>query len=63
MALSETTAKDLARGIEVAANSFNEAVGHANRAGLVVNVTAHERGTIKVQVYWPLSGSSEALIP
>ena len=48
MALSETTAKDLARGIEVAAKSFNEAVGHANRAGLVVNVTAHERGTIKV---------------
>jgi hypothetical protein len=60
MALSETTAKDLARGIEMAATSFNEAVGQANRAGLIVNVTAHERGKLKVQVYWPLSGSSEA---
>ena len=60
MALCETTAKDHARGIEMTAKAFNEAVGHANRAGLVVNVTAHERGTIKVQVYWPLIGSSEA---
>jgi hypothetical protein len=60
MALSETTARDLAHGIEMAAKSFNEAVGHANRAGLIINVTAHERGTLKVQVYWPLSGSSEA---